>query len=131
MRRSAYVSFLRSLLFPNFMNDYTNVEIRKQRRPLRFSGIDSSAPLLRRVGILLHREGGEKLELSFIKISSIKTEKYLLKNKPFKRTSPITARQINKLYYLSCLSSYSRLFKKILRITLPLNPPKQQNDSLK
>jgi hypothetical protein len=48
------------------MNDDTNVEIRKQRRPLRFSGIDSSAPLLRRVGILLHRGGGEKVELSFI-----------------------------------------------------------------
>ncbi|WP_162487668.1 hypothetical protein [Paenibacillus sp. LC231] len=49
VRRSSYVSFLRSLLFPNFMNDYINVEIRKQRRPLRFSGIDSSAPLLRRM----------------------------------------------------------------------------------
>ncbi|MEC0259055.1 hypothetical protein [Paenibacillus lautus] len=29
------------------MNDVTNVEIRKQRRPLRFSGINSSAPLVR------------------------------------------------------------------------------------
>ncbi|WP_131724717.1 hypothetical protein [Paenibacillus solani] len=49
MRRSAYVSFLRSLLFPNFMNGDTKVEIRQQRRPLRFSGIDSSAPLMRRM----------------------------------------------------------------------------------
>ncbi|WP_339222496.1 hypothetical protein [Paenibacillus sp. FSL W7-1332] len=48
MGRSAYVSFLRSLLFPNFMNDDHNVEIRQQRRTLRFSGIDSSAPLVRR-----------------------------------------------------------------------------------
>ncbi|EGG37565.1 hypothetical protein [Paenibacillus sp. HGF5] len=49
MRRSAYVSFLQSLLFPNFMNENSNVEIRQQRRPLRFSGIDSSAPLVRRM----------------------------------------------------------------------------------
>ncbi|MCT1397923.1 hypothetical protein M4D81_02720 [Paenibacillus sp. p3-SID867] len=45
--RYAVVSFLQSLLFPNFMNDFIVVEIWLQRRPLRFSGIDSPAPLVR------------------------------------------------------------------------------------
>ncbi|MCV4233129.1 hypothetical protein OHJ21_18250 [Virgibacillus sp. LDC1] len=44
---SDYVSFLQSLLSPNFRVLLLRVEIRLQRRPLRFSGIDSSSPLLR------------------------------------------------------------------------------------
>lgn len=36
-------------------------------RPLRFSGIDSSAPLPRRMCILLHRGGGVGVELIFHK----------------------------------------------------------------
>ncbi|ANY74703.1 hypothetical protein BBD41_20230 [Paenibacillus ihbetae] len=42
-----YVSYLQSLLSPKFMIIYLAVEFRLQRRPLRFSGIDASSPLLR------------------------------------------------------------------------------------
>ncbi|AYB45829.1 hypothetical protein D5F53_22175 [Paenibacillus lautus] len=80
MRRSAYVSFLRSLLFPNFMNENSNVDIRQQlilpmrvflrktfSRPLRFSGIDSSVPLVRPMAsFFIVGVGGERVELSFI-----------------------------------------------------------------
>jgi hypothetical protein len=47
MGGSEYVSFLQSLLSPNFLDYVLMVKIRLQRRPLRFSGIDSSSPLLR------------------------------------------------------------------------------------
>ncbi len=45
--RSAYVSFLQSLLSPNFMIIYLAVEFRPKGARCRFSGIDSSSPLLR------------------------------------------------------------------------------------
>src|SRR5690349_8667641 len=65
----------------------TNVEIRQQlilpmrvflrktfSRPLRFSGIDSSAPLVRRMASFFIVGGGERVELSFIIRSSVRSD---------------------------------------------------------
>lgn len=100
-------------------------------RPLRFSGIDSSALLVRRMASFFIVGGGERGELNFIKRSSIKGSiKSLI---PVIHTetdscNSYRASEINEPGYLFCLSSI-QIVQRNYKIYLvsPYNTTKRQS----